>query len=214
MKNLFLLLSLSIITAYSTFAQQDEKAKGILDKVSLKTKAYKTLKAEFQFTISNKTEGINESQIGTIQIKGDKYFLSIKGQDVMCDGKSIYTVLKDASEVQINTIPDKSEEEYISPNKIFTIYENGFNYKYVKEEAGLHLINLYPKNAEDKAYHTITLYVNSVKNEITKVKVNGKDGSITTYTVKSFTPDVVIPDTQFAFDKSKYPKFEIIDLRD
>lgn len=213
MKTLLIFL-ITIATSFSVAAQQDEKAKGILDKVSAKTKTYKTIKAEFQFSISNKTEGVNESQIGNIQIKGDKYFLSIKGQDVMCDGKSIYTVLKDASEIQINNIPDKTEEEYISPNKIFTIYENGFNYKYVKEETGLHLINLYPKNAEDKAYHTITLYVNSVKNEITKVKVTGKDGSITTYTVKSFTPDVVIPDTQFAFDKSKYPKFEIIDLRE
>ena len=213
MKSLLIFL-LTITTSLTIAAQKDEKAKGILDKVSAKTKTYKTLKAEFQFTISNKTEGINESQIGTIQIKGDNYFLSIKGQDVFSNGKSIYTVLKDASEIQINNIPDKTEEEYISPNKIFTLYEEGFNYKYVKEEAGLHLINLYPKKAEDKAYHTITLYVNSVKNEITKVKVNGKDGSITTYSVKSFTPDVVIPDSQFTFDKSKYPKFEIIDLRE
>lgn len=213
MKTLIIFL-LTITTSFSITAQQDEKAKSILDKVSVKTKAYKTLKAEFQFTISNKTSGINESQIGTIQIKGDKYFLSIKGQDVISDGKSIYTVLKDASEIQINNIPDKTEEEYISPNKIFTIYENGFKYKYVKEEEGFHIINLYPKNAENKAYHTITLYVNSSKNEITKVKVNGKDGSLTTYTVKSFTPDVAIPDAQFTFDKSKYPKFEIIDLRE
>ncbi len=213
MKTLIIFL-LSITTSFSITAQQDEKAKSILDKVSVKTKAYKTLKAEFQFTISNKASGVNESQIGAIQIKGDKYFLSIKGQDVISDGKSIYTILKDASEIQINNIPDKTEEEYISPNKIFTIYENGFKYKYVKEEEGFHIINLYPKNAENKAYHTITLYVNSSKNEITKVKVNGKDGSLTTYTVKSFTPDVAIPDTQFTFDKSKYPKFEIIDLRE
>ncbi|OFY98326.1 MAG: hypothetical protein A3K10_07170 [Bacteroidetes bacterium RIFCSPLOWO2_12_FULL_31_6] len=209
-----LIFLLTITTSFSITAQQDEKAKSILDKVSVKTKAYKTLKAEFQFSISNKASGVNESQIGTIQIKGDKYFLSIKGQDVISDGKSIYTILKDASEIQINNIPAKTEEEYISPNKIFTLYEDGFKYKYVKEEEGFHVINLYPKNAENKAYHTITLYVNSSKNEITKVKVNGKDGSITTYSVKSFTPDVAIPDTQFTFDKSKYPKFEIIDLRE
>ena len=213
MKTLIILF-LTTITSISIFAQQDAKAKGILDKVSAKTKAYKTIKADFQFTISNKSEGINESQTGSIQIKGDKYTLSIQGQEVISDGKSIYTVLKDASEVQINSKPDESEEEYISPNKIFTLYETGFKYKYVKEELGIHVINLYPNDAEARNYHRIVLHVNASKYEINKVVVYGKDGSITTYTIKSFSHNTEIPDSKFTFDKSKYPKFEIIDLRD
>ncbi len=210
----YIILFLFVVTGFSVFAQQDEKAKEILDKVSAKTKAYKTIKAEFQFTISNKTEGINESQNGSIQIKGDKYTLSIKGQDVISDGKSIYTILKDASEVQINSIPDESEEDYISPNKIFTLYEKGFKFKYIKKEGGFHIINLYPKEAKEKSYHRIVLYVSTTKSEITKVMVYGKDGSTTTYSIKSFSSNAAIPDTKFTFNKANYPKFEIIDLRD
>jgi outer membrane lipoprotein-sorting protein len=202
------------ITSFSVFAQQDQKAKSILDKLSAKTKAYKTIKADFQFTISNKAEGINESQTGKIFIKGDKYFLSIKGQNVISDNKNVWTILSDAEEVQINNIPDEDEEDYISPNKIFTLYEEGFKYKYVKEDKGFHIINLYPKDAEDKGFHRIALYINKAKNEITKVKVYGKDGSTTIYTIKSFSANTAIPDTKFTFSKSKYPKFEIIDLRD
>lgn len=211
MKSLFILL-IAGATSITAFAQDDTKAKGILDKLSAKTKAYKTIKADFQFTMTNKTEGTNESQTGKIEIKGDKYILSISGQDVISDGKSMWTILKESKEVQINEI-DEEDEEAISPNKIFTLYEKGFKYKYVKEEKGMHIINLYPKAAADKSFHRIALYINKAKNEMSKVKVYGKDGTETTYSIKSFTADSTIPDVNFSFDKSKYPGYEIIDLR-
>lgn len=207
-------LTLTALISLGTFAQEDMKAKAILDKLSAKTKAYKTIKAEFQFTINNKAEGINESQLGKIQIKGEKYFLSIAGQDVISNGKDIYTVLKDAEEVQINSVPDEDEEGFISPNTIFTLYEDGFKYKYVKEDKGLHIINLYPKEVEDKDFHRIALYINKAKNEISKIKIYGKDGSTTTYNIKSFIANAVIPDTQFTFNKAEHVNFEIVDLRD
>jgi len=214
MKKVFI-ITLTTLFSLGIFAQEtDVKAKGILDKLSAQTKAYKTIKAEFQFTINNKTEGINESQTGKIQIKGDKYFLSIAGQDVISDGKNIYTILKDAEEVQINSIPDEDEDDFISPNSIFTLYEDGFKYKYVKEDKGIHIINLYPKAAEEKEFHRIALYINKSKNQISKIKIFGKDGSTTVYTIKSFVANAAIPDSKFSFNKTTYPKFEIVDLRD
>jgi outer membrane lipoprotein-sorting protein len=209
----FLTIFLSTLVSISSFGQE-QKAKTILDKLSAKTKAYTTIKAEFLYTISNKSEGINESQTGKIEIKGDNYFLSIKGQDVLCNGKSIWTILKDAEEVQINDLPDEDEEDYISPNKIFTLYEEGFKYKFVKEENGVQIINLYPIDAEDKSFHRVVLYINKAKTQITKVKVYGKDGSIFTYKIKSFLTNQSISDSKFTFNKSKHPNFEIIDLRD
>jgi outer membrane lipoprotein-sorting protein len=211
MKSL-LLIVLSTVTAFSALAQEDAKAKAILDKLSAKTKAYKTIKADFQFTMVNKTEGTNESQSGKITIKGDKYILAITGQEVISDNNSIWTIIKDAEEVHINEI-DEEDEDAISPNKIFTLYEEGFKSKYVKEDKGNHIINLYPKNASDKGYHRIALYINKAKNQIVKVKVYGKDGTTTTYTIKTFTANAAIPDTKFSFDKAKFPKYEIIDLR-
>ena len=213
MRSLLIIL-FAVTTSFSAIAQVDQKAKTILDKLSAKTKAYKSIKADFKFTLYNKTEGINESQTGKINIKGDKYFLSISGQDVISNGKDIYTIIKDAEEVHINSIPDEDEEDFISPNKIFTLYETGFKYKYVKEDQGNHIINLYPNKADEKDFHRIALYINKVKNEIKKVKVYGKDGSTTTYTISTFVTNSAIPDAKFSFTKSKYPKFEVVDLRD
>jgi len=111
-------------------------------------------------------------------------------------------------------VPEEDEDGFISPNTIFTLYEDGFKYKYVKEENGEHIINLYPKEVEDKDFHRIVLYINKVKNQISLVKIFGKDGSTTTYNIKSFTANTAIADTKFAFDKTKHPHFEIVDLRD
>lgn len=210
----FILLLFTTAISISSIAQQDQKAKAILDKLSAKTKAYKTIKAEFKFTISNKAEGINETQSGKIQIKGDKYFLLISGQEVISNGVDVYTILKDAEEVQINNISEEDEEDAISPTSIFTLYETGFKYKYVKEDKGIHIINLYPNDAEDKEFHRIALFINKAKNEISKVKIYGKDGSKTIYRIVTFTANTAIPDSKFTFNKSKYPKYEIVDLRD
>ena len=212
MKSIFTFI-LTIAISITGFTQ-DQKAKTILDKLSAKTKAYTTIKAEFQYMISNKSEGISESQTGKIEIKGNNYFLSIKGQDVISNGKGIWTVLNDAEEIQINDLPDEEEEDYISPNKIFTLYETGFKYKFVKEENGFQIINLYPIKAEEKSFHRVALYINKAKTQITKVKVYGKDASVFTYKIKTFTPNQTIADDRFTFNKSKYPKFEIIDLRE
>jgi len=212
--NKLITLLIASIFAIQVNAQEDTQAKAILDKLSAKTKAYTSIKADFQLTISSKKDGVNESQSGSIQLKGNKYNLSIKGQEVISDGKTVWTYIKESEEVHINTISNDENDGTFSPNKLFTLYETGFKYKYVEEKNNIHSINLYPKDASSKAFHRITLFVDKVKNEIKEVKVYGKDGSEATYKIKTFTTNTALPDSLFTFDKAKHPKVEIIDLRD
>ncbi|MCB9335883.1 MAG: outer membrane lipoprotein carrier protein LolA [Flavobacteriales bacterium] len=212
MKKILTIVTASLL-AFTMNAQEDAKAKEILDKLSAKTKSYTTIKADFTYTMVNKSDGINESQDGKIEIKGNKYFLSIQGQDIISDGKNIWTFLKESEEVQINSISE-DDDEGISPNKIFTLYEEGFKYKFVEEKNGIQTINLYPKETNEKAYHRISLFIDAAKNQIKEVKVFGKDGTDSSYKIKTFTPNTSISDAHFTFDKSKHPNVEIIDLRE
>jgi outer membrane lipoprotein-sorting protein len=212
MKKIIALLFAGVI-ALNVNAQDDAKAKGILDKLSAKTKSYSTIKAEFQYSMINKTDGLNETQSGTIEIKGNSYLLSIQGQDIISDGKTIWTHIKESEEVQINSVSE-DDEEGISPNKIFTLYETGFKYKFVEEKNNIQTVNLYPKDAESKAFHRISLMIDKVKQQITEVSIFGKDGTQTIYKIKSFTPNTAISDSRFTFNKANHPGVEIIDLRD
>lgn len=192
-------------------AQNDPKAKAILDELSAKTKAYTSIKAEFSFT-TEKKDKTKDVQSGKIQTKGKKYKLEIPGHEIFCDGKTVWEYIKDANEVQIKDMETEGEGA-INPSNIFTIYEKGFKYKFDGEDATTQTISLFPDNPDKKKYHTAKLFINKTKKEISSVKMMMKDGSTQTYTIKSFTPNVPIPDTDFTFDAKAHPGVSVEDMR-
>src|ERR1700752_1566550 len=60
-------------------AEQDPKAKAILDEVSKTTKAYKTITAEYELVSLNKEKKQINKESGKIQVKGNKFRLEIPG---------------------------------------------------------------------------------------------------------------------------------------
>ena len=112
MKNFTVLILFVSLLGFTTLSQaQDAKAKGILDKLSKKTETYSSMKAEFEYVMKNESEDLEETQNGSIVTKGEKYSLEIAGQKVISDGKTVWTVLDEAEEVQINNVPDEDEAE-------------------------------------------------------------------------------------------------------
>jgi outer membrane lipoprotein carrier protein len=218
----FLSLIIAILAYSTVFAQtntndltpQDPKAKAILDKLSAKTKALKSLSADFEYRLQNQKAGIDEIQTGSIQVKGNKYRLKLAGQEVICNGTTVWTYLPDDEEVQI-TNNDEEEEGSFSPSKIFTIYETGFKFKYDKEQViggnRVHTIYLYPMEPGEKNFHTIILNVEKETTRVHSMTVKAKDGNIYTYTLKNYQPDQALSDASFDF---KVPDgVDEIDLR-
>lgn len=213
MKKLFNALLLLVITTSTIAAQdQDPKAKVILDDVSKTTKAYKTITTEYIQTVTNKEKKQTDKQTGKIQVKGNKFRLEIQGNTIVCDGKTVWTYNKENNEVSIKDY-EPSTNDAMDPTKIFTMYENGFKYKYEGEEAKLAIINLYPSvKPEKKKYHTIKLYVDKAKKQVKKLTMLMKDGTTQTYEVKTMTPNLDLPDSLFTFDV-KACKCEVVDER-
>ena len=148
--------------------------------------------------------------------KGEMYNLTIAGQNVISDGKTKWTYIPDAEEVQIDDAQLEGEEG-LNPSKILTIYEDGFKYKFEKEVTlngkVYQLIKLFPEAADEMPYHSALLYVDKVKNEVYKIELKGKDGSNYIYTITSFEINKEIPDAKFRFNTAKHPEVEVIDLR-
>jgi len=211
-----------LLLSFSVFAQapaeQDPKAKAILDDLSKTTKAYKTLSADYEMVIVNKDKKQVDKQTHKLQVKGNKFKLEIPGNTIVCDGKTVWTYNKDAQEVTIkNFEPDN--EDGLSPTKIFTLYETGFKYKYDKEEkinnVTYHVISLFPSIKPDKKkYHAIKLYIDKNKKQIYEIKMMMKDQGTQTYTVKSMKPNAELPDTLFVFDTKGFKPDQIVDERD
>ena len=203
------LLSVSILGTAA--AQNDPKAKTILDDLSAKTKAYTTIKAEFSMT-TEKKDKTKDTQNGKIQTKGDKYKLEIPGHEIYCDGKTVWEYIKDANEVQVKDM-ETGGDDALNPSTIFTVYEKGFKYKFDGEDALTQTISLFPLNPDKKKFHTVKMVIDKTKKQISSVKMMMKDGTTTTYQIKSFTPNAAIPDTDFTFDKKAHPGVSVEDLR-
>jgi outer membrane lipoprotein-sorting protein len=219
MKSIKRILLGILIIPFHISAQTPEKndpvAQTILDKLSKATKSYNSIKATFTFTLENKKENNSESQDGGLLLKGNKYKLEIAGQEIICNGSTLWTYIKDAEEVQINE--PEYEEGSISPANIFTVYESGFKFRFHSEEEyegrTCQIVNLYPIDANEKPYHTIRLFIDKAKNQLASIKIMGKEGDNYYYTINSFATDLELTDADFEFDPSKHPNVEVVDLR-
>ncbi len=210
MKQILLLVSFFLIGS-GTFAQTDKKAQEILNSVSTKYKSYKSIKAQFTITIENGKDKSKDTQKGTLYLKGQKYKLEIAGQDILSDGKTRWTFVKDANEVQIDN--QRTDENAITPTNIFTIYEKGWLSKYTGEKKDAHLVELIPSDAKSKNIFKVKLTINKTQKTITSAIVYDKNGSTQTITVDKFVADGATDETIYVFNNGKYPGAEIIDLR-
>jgi outer membrane lipoprotein-sorting protein len=216
MRTLFAIF-LFMISAGFVSAQQDAKAKEILDQTSQKTRSYKTIAAEFTFALQNKQMNTNDENKGAIKIKGEKYVVEIPGSGlkIFSDGKTNWTYMKTGNQVTISPI-DENSSELMDPSSVFTIYEKGFKSKYIDEKSVdgklVYQIELYP-DKKDMEVSKVTIDINKTNYMIQNAVLYGTDGNTYTVKVLKLEPNKEIPDSDFIFDAKKYPGVEVIDLR-
>jgi len=100
-KLLILLLTLSTTVAWG---QNDAKSRNILSRLSKNYRTYKTIEADVAFTIDNRKENIKENQKGRVFMKGQKFRLELGEQTLICDGKTLWTYLKEVNEVTVSPL--------------------------------------------------------------------------------------------------------------
>ena len=205
------LLTTMLIAFSTTLFAQDQLAKDVLDRRSTTTKSYKNMTVGFDFNYENKNQNINEKQKGILVLQDEMFRLEMEEQIIINNGESQWIYFSDMNEVQI--MDHDPEEQMMSPNKLFTIYEEGYKYNYVgtesEKENDLQIINLFPK--ESSAFMKVTLAVNADKNQLHKITIFDKNGGTYTYLVSSFKSNTSID--PFNFNSTNYPGIEIIDLR-
>lgn len=218
MKNLLFVTILLLSFTWNANAQnenpKDPKAKTILDKVSSTNKKASTIYIEFNYRLVNKPNGIDETQKGSIWLKGEQYKLLFPGLERYSDGKTVWTFLEDDDECQITDAIVDGEESF-SPSSMLTIYEKGFNYLYGSEEIidgkKVDMIKLFPEGG-GKPYHTIKIYINKTTSQISRIEILGKDGNTFTYDLQLIKNNQPMDNAMFVFDTSKAG--DVVDLRD
>lgn len=210
MRKQFSLVLISLMMTLVITAQSDKKAENILNSVTSKTKSYKTISISFTYTMENTKKKIKDSYSGTLLSKGDKYKLNISKQEVICDGKTVWTFLKDANEVQISEI--EPNDDSFTPTKLLTNYTKDYKSKFIEEKGNIQIIELYPIK-KGRSFIKVQLTIDKTKLQVMKFVIFDKNGSTFTYAITKFTPDLTIADKEFVFNKADHPGVEVNDMR-
>lgn len=215
------LIIASVISCHA-IAQHDPVAKEILDRVAEKTKTYDNIKATFTNTLENKVEDFSETFEGVIYIKGKKYKLEMMDTETYFDGETKWVYITESNEVNITNVENTGEEQIENeilndPTKLLTIYEADFKYLYLHDETldghETSVVDLVPESLE-KNYIRIRLFVDKNKDELYSIRYFGKDGNHYIFKIKSFETNLPLEENFFAFDESRFPDVEVIDLRE
>jgi outer membrane lipoprotein carrier protein len=209
-----ILVIVIILLSFTSFSQtKDPKATALLDEVSAKTKSYKSIKADFSYSMENKQAKINEEKKGDLLLSGDKYRLTVAGQVVICDGKTIWTYIAESNEVQINNLDNK--DDALTPSKLLSSYNANYKSKIIKDnnqtDPNVETLELIPNII--KNFTKAVVAVDKTKKQIKTFSLYDKNGNVFTYRISKFQTDLPINPTDFSFDKSKFPGVEVIDMR-
>lgn len=216
MKKLLIVALVIFGSGMNLMAQSEVKAKAILAEVTKKYRNYDVIKTEFTYTLENPQAKIKETQAGTLFVKSkvNKYKIILKGQELISDGKNQWTYLKADKEVQLSEVDNSSDG--LNPAKIFTIYEKGFKSLYTNDTKVngrfVHNIDLTPTDGK-RTFFKVRLQIDKINKQINNAVIFDKNGNRYTYTIKTFTPNIKVPESTFAFDAKLYPGVEVVDLR-
>ena len=207
MKNIITLF-LSICIILTNVLAQDELATDILAKLSEATKAYTSITIEFDHTFANKSAGINEKNSGTLILKEEQFRIDMEKQLIVNNGTTHWIYLKEMNELTIMDY-DSEDENALSPNKLFTVYDENYKYAYVEAKSvngeRMHIIDLFPK--ESGPIMKIRLTINALKNQISILALYDKNGGVISTTLNQ--GEIRLTDIQSQFPEYIYTEKKI-----
>ncbi len=209
MKKFYILLILALSCSLFSLAQNDARAKKILDAVSAKVKTFKGITANFtikSITSRGKSNGV---KTGVIMIKGQKYLLKQGKTEIKCDGTKTYNF--DGSKTITVTSVEENNQTLSPQNLLSNFYDKDFTYKLVSSNAQFNEIELLPVDRR-KNFQKVNVFIDKGKSMITKAHILDKSNNVLEFNLSNLVTNATVADNNFIFDRSKYPKdAEVLD---
>lgn len=163
---------------------------------------------EANFTVNNS----GYSGKGLIRTMANKYNVILPEVEVWYNGKDLFTANKNTNET---TIVDPTQEELVESNPLAYITNApaiyNVNYSTVKKD-GKYVLELLPKK-KGGDIKRITLTLNKANYYPEKIVVEPVSGPPISAEIISFKTGISLQPSDFEYPKSKFLKFEIVDLR-
>lgn len=203
MKKCLLIILFSIL--YLSGSAQS--AEDFLNKVIEKNKSYNDISINFEYSFHDIESGMSDITNSYAYMKGNSYIVKIDDQEMISDGKTLWTHFIDDQEVMISEV---TEENNNSPLAIINSFTQDVNVSFDISENDITTILI---EENDKATFEIMSISVDKDLKITEISIIMLDKNIITYKIKSFKTNQDLPDSMFIFDEKIHPNVEIIDMR-
>ena len=202
MKKIFL-LTLGIFVSFAIKAQSADE---FLNSIVESYKSYDDISIVFNYKIINEEMGVNESSRGYGSIKGNSYMINVDGQELICDGKTLWTHLIEDEEVMISEVTDDNDT---SPIAILNSLSNNISTKLLSINP-----NITIEVVENEQSTFEKLHINVDSNlKLKDIHIFLGDGNELIYEITELTTNQNLPDSMFIFDETIHPNVEVIDMR-
>jgi hypothetical protein len=205
MKKIGIVFTIMLISLTS-FSQNSQDAKKLLDDTSKKVEGYKNIYIEFNHRLDNNEADVHQETIGNVTLKGDLYHLNYMGTEQIYDGKKTYLIIHEDEEVIIQK-PSKNNEETITPSKMFSFYKTGFTFAMdaLKTINGVKIqyVKLTPIDTHSEV-SAVLVGIDVKSNHIYNIIETGKNNTVTTLEVRTFKTNQPISEKLFIFDRAKF----------
>lgn len=185
----------------------------IMQKASSAYSEMKTLRAEFQQSITNPLTGTNAVSRGVMFRRAPDLlsvnFLDPKGDRVVADGKSLWVYLPSSAPGQVMRLPanGKSTLALVEPGALFL---NSSAKRYTITSAGsatvagrrTNVVELVPKQDNNMFSHA-KVWVDAQDNSIRQFEVVDLNGLTRVVTITKLQPNVSISSSEFKFTPPK-----------
>ena len=205
LKHLIAIFFVGLCLTASAAGNKTQTAESIL--AGLRSKITSAPSVEAVFTINSEHGPLH----GSVILAGDKYQLSTPELEVWYDGKTQWTLSRTSKEVNITT-PDADERMASNPFAILSAGKGHYTSRRLADSKGNQVVQLTPTD-KTSAIGSFTIYVKPTDKWPAAINVNFEDGRRIDITVNSISAGKTRQASTFTFNKSRYPGFEIIDLR-
>ncbi|MBQ4277782.1 MAG: cell envelope biogenesis protein LolA [Bacteroidaceae bacterium] len=200
MKQTIMILSMWCVAV----CMQAQTARQVLDRAASEFKKTQSITAEFELS----TGGGRDK--GTIILQGQKFRTTTSGNTIWFDGKTMWTYVHDNEEVNV-TEPTAAQVARINPYSFLNMYKQGYDVAFGGSTLTDYEVVLTATNNKASIQKAI---LRIKKTDYTPLYVMmGTARADVEISVTSYKKTTKQPDATFRFNKQKYPKVEVVDLR-
>ena len=208
-----ILVLIFVLSAFTSYSQDNSDAELLLNKVSENIKNYDNIYINYAYTLQNIEEDISQTNNGSFVTENDKWRFEMLGVTRIFDGNKLYSISPDDEEVTISS-QDPEDETTITPNKMLYFYEDGYYFEMDESRfigngqfrKKIQYVKLIPKDSEAEIKY-ILLGIDTEFNQIYEVIETGKNETVTTISIVDFEFNLPLDSKLFVFDEEKYQDY-------